>query len=159
MNTSPVKTRHLLGIGVIAAVGAATVNAAIYGIGRAADLSFVASTTASGPEHILLQHVVSFTFMTFAVGLVVAAIADKVRRPSLHALQLVGATVAVVSIAMDVPIDSSVTAKATLALMHIVAGVAYVAALQIVRTARVVRADESVARRAHHAATIGSSAA
>ena len=85
MNTSTVGTRRLLGLGVIAAIGAASVNAAIYGIGRAAGLSFVASTTAAGPQHILLQHVVSLTHMTFGAGLVAVLIADKFRRPSLRA--------------------------------------------------------------------------
>src|SRR5690348_8455882 len=104
MNTSPARTRRLLGVGVIAAIGAAAVNAVVYGIGRAAGLSFVASTTASGPQHILLEHVVSFTFMTFAAGLVAALIANKVRRPSLRALQIAGAVIAVVSVGMDVSI-------------------------------------------------------
>jgi hypothetical protein len=159
MNTTPIGARRLLGLGVFAAIGAASVNAAIYGIGRAAGLSFVASTTASGPQHILLEHVVSFTLMTFAVGLVAALIADKVRRPHLGALQAVGAVVAVVSVAMDLSIDSTVAAKATLALMHLVVGVAYVAALEIVRPARASRRTVDTAVSANHAATVARAAA
>jgi Family of unknown function (DUF6069) len=159
MNPSTVGARRLLGLGVIAAIGAASVNAAIYGIGRAAGLSFVASTTSSGPQHVLLQHVVSFTFMTFAAGLVAALVADKVRRPNLRALQTVGAVIAVVSIAMDLSIDSTVATKATLALMHLVVGAAYVAALQFARTSRSTRTAVITATRAGHTAPVGRVAA
>jgi hypothetical protein len=159
MNTSTVGTRRLLGFGVIAAAGAASVNAAIYGLGRAAGLSFVASTTAAGPQHILLQHVVSLTLMTFGAGLVAVLIADKFRRPGLRALQAVGAVVAVVSVVMDLSIDSTVAAKTTLALMHLVVGAAYVAALEVARTARVSRRTDATAARANHAATFSRIAA
>jgi len=159
MNTSTVGARRLLGLGAIAAIGAASVNAAIYGIGRAAGLSFVASTTAAGPQHILLQHVVSFTLMTFGVGLVAAVIADKIRRPNLRALQTVGAVVAVVSVVMDLSIDSTVAAKTTLALMHLVVGAAYVAALEIARTARAARRNDAATARANHAASVSRVAA
>ncbi len=163
MNTSTVGTRRILGLGVAAAVGAVAVNAAIYGLGRAAGLSFVASTTASGPQHILLQHVVSLTLMTFAVGLVAALIADKLRRPGLRALQAVGAVVAVVSIVMDLSIDSTVAAKATLALMHLVVGAAYVAALDIARPAHAasypVATNEAMTYATNDATTFVTSAA
>jgi Family of unknown function (DUF6069) len=136
MNTSTVGARRLLGLGAAGAAGAASVNAVIYGLGRASGLTFVASTTSSGPQHIMLQHVVSLTLMTFAVGLVAALVVDKVRRPSLRALQIVGATVAVLSISMDVSIDSTISAKATLALMHLVVGVAFVGLLERARASR-----------------------
>jgi uncharacterized protein DUF6069 len=154
MNASTVGARRLLGLGGIAAIGATSVNAAIYGIGRVAGLSFVASTTAAGPQHILLQHVVTLTLMTFAVGLVAALVADKIRRRGLRALQTVGAVVAVASIVMDVSIDSTVAAKATLALMHLVVGAAYVAALELARTARATRSTTASAGRANHATAV-----
>jgi hypothetical protein len=159
MNASTVGARRLLGLGGIAAIGATSVNAAIYGIGRAAGLSFVASTTATGPQHILLEHVVTLTIMTFAAGLVAALIADKFRRPGLRALQTVGAVVAVVSVLMDASIDSSVAAKATLALMHLVVGVAYVATLELARTPRAAHRTPASAARANHATTVSGIAA
>ena len=160
MNTvSHRPTRRLLGIGAAAAAGAALVNAAIYGVGRAVDLTFVASTTSARPQHILLQHVVSFTLMTFAIGLVAAFIVDRMRRPSLRMLQVVGAFIAVASISMDVSIDSSFAAKATLALMHIVVGVAYVCALELARSPRPAAATGLRPARAGRVTSAGRAAA
>jgi hypothetical protein len=157
--TSAVGVRSILGLGAAAAAGAALVNAGIYGIGRASGLSFVASTTSAGPQHIMLQHVVSFTLMTFAIGLAAAIVADKLRRPGFRALQIVGAVIAVVSITMDLSIDSTIVAKATLALMHLVVGAAYVGALEIARSSRSARVIGTPATHADTAARRGRIAA
>ena len=91
---------------------------------------------------------VSFSLQTFAVGLVAALIASRLRRPSLRSLQVLGGVVAVASMAMDVPIDASPAAKATLAVMHLVVGAAYVASLQLARRP-VEQRSSAVARVAH----------
>jgi hypothetical protein len=53
------------------------------------------------------------------------------RRPGYRALQVVGAVIAVASIAMDLPIDGSPAAKLLLASMHLVTGAGYVVALEV----------------------------
>ncbi len=134
MNDSPVGARRLLTIGAGAALAATLVNAVIYGIGRVAGLDFVAAHTSRGPEHIRLVHVVSLTLITFAIGLAAALIADRFRRPGLRAVQITGGVIALLSIEMDLTIDSTATAKATLATLHLVVGLAFVVALQLART-------------------------
>jgi uncharacterized protein DUF6069 len=137
MDSTKTRARRLLAVGVIGAVAGTVVNAGIYGIGRAADVAYVARQTSSGPDNILLVHVVSFSLMAFGVGLVAALIAARVGRPSLHALQVLGAVIAVASTSMDIGIDSTVAAKLSLATMHLVMGIAYVVSLRAAQSTRV----------------------
>ena len=51
-------------------------------------------------------------------------------------MQITGAVIALLSIEMALSIDSTAAAKATLATMHLVVGLAFVVALQIARTTR-----------------------
>jgi len=151
--TSDISSRRLLGSAAVAGLAAVAVNAAIYAASRAADVDFVARQAASGPDHIRLIHVVQLTVMAFAVGTVAALIVNRVRRTSLYSLLVLGTVIAVASTAMDVSIDSTVSAKLLLASMHIVTGVAYVVAL---RTAGVHRSNpqsDSVAAPTAHAVT------
>src|SRR4051812_36726503 len=93
--TTPIKARQLLAYGSIAALVAVAINVGIYAGGRAADVSYVVNQTASGPEEIQLVHVVGFCLQAFAVGLVAALIANRLGRPSLRSLQILGAVIAV----------------------------------------------------------------
>jgi hypothetical protein len=133
MKTSQGRTKGLLVVGAAGAVAATAVNACIYGAGRAADVAYVITQSSSAPERVGLGEVVSLSLMSFAVGLVAAAVALRFGRPSLRALQILGAVLAVVSTWGDFTIDGTAAATATLALMHIVVGVAYVTSLEIVR--------------------------
>jgi hypothetical protein len=133
MSTSRTRPSHLLRAGAVGAVAATLVNAALFGAGRAADLAYVVHQSST--DRIRLVHVVSFSLETFAVGLVAAVVAARLGR-SLRALQILGAVVAVLSTGMDVSIDATLPAKLTLACMHLVVGLAYVASLQVVRSAR-----------------------
>jgi hypothetical protein len=117
-----VRIPRLIGIGAGGAAAAAVVNAAIFGIGHAADVSYLVDG-----EAIELQHVVSFTLMSFAVGLVVAALVARFRPASLRALAVVGGIVGVVTMAMDFSVDSTAGAI-TLASMHLVTAAATCAA-------------------------------
>jgi hypothetical protein len=127
MTTSTIRIRPLLATGAVAAAATAAVNASIFGLGRAAGVDFVVDATTS----VAVTDVVSFTLMCFAAGLLAAAIARGLRRPDFRVLQVVGAVIAVATVAMDVPIDGSVTAKLLLASMHLVTGAGYVAALEV----------------------------
>ena len=129
-----VRIPRLIGIGAAGAAAAAVVNAAIFGIGHAADVSYLVDG-----EAIELQHVVSFTLMSFAVGLVVAALFARFRPASLRALAVVGGIVGVVTMAMDFSVDSTAGAI-TLASMHLVTAAAYVRSLRVAATTPTVRA-------------------
>lgn len=123
---------RLLRVGAVGAAAAAAGNAVIYGIGRAADLEYV--YTDGGTEaRINLVVVVGASLFTFAIGLLAAAVALWFGRPSLRVGQVIGGTLAVVSIYSSFDVDISGAASITLGLMHIVSGVAYVAALEAVR--------------------------
>lgn len=124
---------RLLRVGAIGAVAAAVVNAVIYGLGRVVDVSY--TFTEGGEEQTVdLGAVVGASLITFAVGLVVAAAVVWLGRPDLRIVQWVGGVIAVASTWTSFAIDASFAASATLAAMHIVSGVAYVAALEAVRS-------------------------
>jgi hypothetical protein len=127
MTTTTIRIRPLLTTGAVAAAATAAVNAVIFSLGRAAGVDYVVDSTTT----VAVADVVTFTLMAFAVGLVAAAVARGLRRPGYRALQVVGAVIAVASIAMDLPIDGSPAAKLLLASMHLVTGAGYVVALEV----------------------------
>jgi hypothetical protein len=132
------RTSRLLGTGAAAALAATVVNAAIYEVGRAADVAYLVDG-----EPIELQHVVSLSLMSFGVGLVAAAVVHRVRPQGLRVLAAVGAALGVLTMAMDLSVDSA-AAGVTLAAMHLVVGVAYLLAL---RTGSAVETDAIAANR------------
>ena len=127
MTTTTIRIRPLLTTGAVVAAATAAVNAVIFSLGRAAGVDYVVDSTTT----VAVADVVTFTLMAFAVGLVAAAVARGLRRPGYRALQVVGAVIAVASIAMDLPIDGSPAAKLLLASMHLVTGAGYVVALEV----------------------------
>jgi hypothetical protein len=136
MKTSETSVQRLFAVGAVGAVAALAVNALIYGVGRAADVVYVITEKSNGTvERVGLGEIVSITFMTFVVGLVAAAVAVRWGRPSLRALQILGGVLAVGTALGDFTIDGSRSAMLTLALMHFVVGIAYIATLEVVRTA------------------------
>ena len=138
-------TRRLLAVGSVAAVAGTSINAAVYGIARAAGVSFVVSGQKPGADHVLLQHVLSLSLFSFAAGIVAALVVARLRRPSLRALQVLGGALAVISTVMDLQIESAIGAV-TLASMHLVVGASYVVGLGLAQrpTAAVVETDEPV---------------
>ena len=118
-----------LATGAIGAAVATAVNIAIYGIGRAAGVDYILTETS----RVRVPDVVILSLMSFAIGLVAAAVAARWDR-GLRALQVVGAALAVISTWGDFTIDGSGAATATLALMHLVVGAVYVTTLEGVRS-------------------------
>ena len=142
MKTSDQRIRQLFVLGAVGAVAATLVNAVIYAAGRAADVAYLVDVTSSGPQNVLLRHVVSLSLMSFAVGIIAAAVATKLRRPSLRTMQIIGAVLAVVSTWGDFTIDGSVAAKVTLGVMHFVVGAAYILVLHVAQSRRSALATE-----------------
>ncbi len=149
MNTSETRIRRLLVVGGIGAVVAAATNAVIYGIGRAAGVDYVITATSKGTENVHLADVLSLTLMSFAIGLAAAVVVTWCKRPSLRALQVLGAGLAVVSTYGDFTIDGGAAATVLLASMHIVVGVVYIASLEAVRSSAT-RTRATVATSAEH---------
>jgi hypothetical protein len=143
MKTSDHRIRQLFVLGAAGAVTATVVNSVIYAAGRAADVAYLVQVTSSGPQSVQLKDVVSLSLMSFAVGIIAAAVATKLRRPSLRTMQIIGAVLAVVSTWGDFTIEGDVAAKATLAVMHLVVGAAYIAVLQVVRSRQTAPAIDS----------------
>ncbi|HEX3542324.1 MAG TPA: DUF6069 family protein [Acidimicrobiales bacterium] len=125
------KDRRLLTVGAAAVSAATATNAVLYAAARAAGVNYTL-TQGSTTGLIHLHDVVSLSVFTFAVGLAAAAAARPLGRPSLRALQILGAVIAVASISMDVSVHGAATARVSLAAMHLVVGAAYVAALRMV---------------------------
>ena len=136
MKTSDHRIRQLFVLGAAGAVAATLVNSVIYAAGRAGDVAYLVHVTSSGPQNVQLKDVVSLTLTSFAVGILVAAAAAKLRRPSLRTMQVVGAVLAVVSTWGDFTIDGTVAAKVTLGVMHFVVGAAYIAVLRVAQSRR-----------------------
>jgi hypothetical protein len=134
MKTSEPRIRRLLVVGGIGAAATALTNAVIFGVGRAAGVEYVITTTSKGAQSVHLADVSSLSLISFAIGVAAAVVATWWKRPSLRALQVVGGIVAVVSTYGDFTIDGRAAATALLASMHIVAGAVYIASLQIVRS-------------------------
>ena len=151
MSTQSHPARRLVKTAIPAAAAAVAVNAAIYSLGRAADVTYVISRTASDAQRIHVGDVVSFTLMAFAFGVVVAALAMRIGRPRLATIETLAAVVAVASTAMDLPIDSTAPAKVLLASMHLVAGVAFIAALR--RADHINQATLTISSAEHEPAT------
>ena len=131
MHTQRPRVRRLVGIGLASGALGTAVSAVIYIFGRAAGVTYVVRNAAAGPESIHVTDVVTFALMSIAAGLVVAVVVSRLRRPRLGVLEVVAASIAVLSTAMDLPIESAAPAKALLASMHLVVGAAFVLGLRI----------------------------
>jgi hypothetical protein len=132
MTSSTNSIRRLLVVGAAGAVAATVANAVIFGLGRAAGVDYLVKRGADGMS-VHITDVASLSLMAFAVGLIAAAVSVRWGRPSLRSLQVLGAVLAVVSTYSDFTIEGAASATVTLAVMHLVVGVAYIASLQSVR--------------------------
>jgi hypothetical protein len=132
VHTNTVRIRQLLRVGALGAVIATVVNAAIYATGRAAGVAYVVTRDSGGTQSVHLRDVVSLSLMSFAVGLLAALVAARVGR-GLRVLAVLGAALAVVSTWSDFTIDGNGAAKLTLASMHLVVGIVYVASVRLAR--------------------------
>jgi hypothetical protein len=123
-------TTRLLRTGVGFGLGAAAVNAAVWALARAGDVSFayVQDGTAG---HVGLAAVVGMSIATFGSGLLVAAVATRLGHPFRRVLQVVAAVMVVGSLVGLPGLDASTSTRLCLAVTHAVVGAAYVLALQL----------------------------
>lgn len=123
--------------GLIGTAAAAAGNLAIYAVGRAADVAFVVPSWGGGPAmQVTAVHVALSSILPLFVGTAVAVAAS--RRGWTRLIATAGAVVAVFSLAGPLSLEADTATKALLASMHVVAGLAFVLALERARRPRVV---------------------
>ncbi|MGH9118990.1 MAG: DUF6069 family protein [Acidimicrobiales bacterium] len=118
----------------LTALAAVAVNLVILGIGAAADVDFDVpqfrsdTTMAVNPLAVILS-----TLVALAAGWALVASARRWGRPSLRAVQVIGAVVAVVSLALPLGVDADASTRLVLAAMHLATGAIFVAGVESVR--------------------------
>lgn len=127
-SSTPLRT-YLRRAGVLTAA-AIVVNLLVFGLGNLVGASFV--VPAGGSEiQITTAPVVAFTIVPLLLGLALAALPVARRAPrGVRALQVLGAALAVLSILSPVVAGTDAVSLVFIALLHLVPGAAYVAALQ-----------------------------
>jgi purine-cytosine permease-like protein len=122
--------------GLIGAIAAAAVNLTLFAVSRAADTSFlVRRSSDADPTEVTALHVLLTTVIPFIVGLAIAVAAERRLRQGLRTLQVVGAAIAVVSLAGPLSVEADTTAKLVLATMHVITGGCFVVAVGRARSA------------------------
>lgn len=133
MSKHSVRNSGILQVGALAAGAGAAVNAAIFGIGRAADVPF-RIVDGSTDETVNIGGVVGMSLISVAVGLVAVAVAYRFfGSRSLRPFAILGAVLALASNIGFPDVEATTATKWSLAAMHIVIGTVYVAGLEVVR--------------------------
>lgn len=110
--------------GTVAGVTGAAINAGVYLIGRAADVTFLVPNFEGGPPARLpLGQVVFVSLVTVLVGTGLAALAG--RRGKLADIRWIGVAFTLVSLGAPLSLDAATSTRLLLATMHVVAGAAF----------------------------------
>lgn len=135
--TGPVRVvarpRFVLVTTLVAAVAAIVVCWAVMLAGTAAGATFVLDDR--GSPHVVRAVDVVVATWPMVVGVLVAALLGRLRSWLLRAGQVVGGLLAVLSVAGPMLAVTDPGTRLSLALMHLVVGVAAVAALEVIRRA------------------------
>ncbi|AUS31961.1 DUF6069 family protein [Rhodococcus qingshengii] len=127
-NLHVTKPRAVLGATVIALV----VNLILWLIGLALGGSFE-MTDQGKPASVAPGGVITLTVVPLLVGLSVAMLISLKWEPIIRIAQIVGAVVALGTIALTIAADFDAASTVTLALMHVVVAASVVVALEAVR--------------------------
>lgn len=123
-------------LGLPALGAAAVLNLVILGIGAASGVDYALQTQADAPVmDVTAVHVVVTSVASLLIGLGVAHLARRRGPRALRVRQIMGGVVAVASAGMPLAASGDSGARLTLALMHLVVGAAWVAALSRMRRA------------------------
>lgn len=116
--------------GAIAAALATAVNLVILGVGRVAGISPIVSfgpgamSTEVGAFEVIVN-----TLVPFGLGLLLTALVVRRRPHRLRTMQMVAAVIAAVSLIPPLTVDAQIATRIMLAVMHVVVGAAFLAAL------------------------------
>lgn len=117
-----------------AAPVAAVVNLVIHTVVNATGVSFVVAFSAGDKTmHITAAHVAALSVVPLLIASALAAVASRRSMATLRAVQIVAGVVAVVSLVGPLSLTAELGAKVALASMHVVAGVAFVLAVERAR--------------------------
>lgn len=124
----------------LATLTATATNVIVFGVARSQDVTFAFPAPGSPSDTMTVDTmtvdtaaVVLATFTTMLVGWAAAAFAVRHHRPSLTTMAIIGAVVALVSCTAPITLDATSPAKLTLASLHLVAGLCYVAGIAALR--------------------------
>ncbi len=134
--SSPARRVQLWRSGLIAMGVATTVNLLLFAASSIAEVSFLIRLSgAVDPSAVTVAHVVLMTMIPFVIGLAVAAVLLGRTRHDLRTVAMVGAGIALLSLAGPLTVETDTAAIVILAAMHLVTGVAFVVALRRSREA------------------------
>ena len=117
--------------GLLGALLTAAVNFAIYEAGRLSGVRFGLHSDGFAAE-VGAAQVITTSLVTFALGTALAVLVGRRGIWQLRALQALGVAAAVVTAGAPLSMAEGSASKLLLLLMHLVAGMAYVAVLEIV---------------------------
>jgi hypothetical protein len=117
-------------LGAAAAAIAAILNVVILVIGRAAGVSFVVPSFTGTPMTVVPAVVVFTVVFWFVLGLLLTTFVAARQPGRLAAIQRVAAVVTVVSLLQPLTVDADAATRLVLAIMHPVAGAAFILALR-----------------------------
>lgn len=122
-----------------AAAAAVVVNLLIFSIGNAADASFVVPQPNAKPQTVGAGGVAFSSSVPLAVGVGIAVLLARWWPVMLRVAQAVGGVLAFLSALAPLSSDADGATRIALASMHVVVGVAVVAALEAYRRRRIAR--------------------
>lgn len=119
-------------LAVIGTLLAVTINLGVYLAGRVVDVPFVvASSPAAEPMTVTALHVAAATTVALVFGIVAVAVAARWQPRVAPALQGLGVVLALGTMALPLMQEATTATKLLLAAMHLIAGAAFVGAVQV----------------------------
>lgn len=126
-------TQRVILTTTLSAAAATVVNVALWGIGRAANASFIVDPAIGHPLQVGVVKVVLTTLLPFAVGTVLLLLAARRSRRWVARLAIMAGVLALASAAGPLAGGYDTATRVLLATMHVTTGAAFVAAAAWVR--------------------------
>jgi hypothetical protein len=135
-DTTPAVRRRPWLVILVGAAVAALANVLVFALGRLAGASFVLHDDPAAPHAVDLGDVLVSSVVPLVLGTGLAVLLSRWWRHALLAAQIVGAGLAVLSVAGPLSALTDGTTATALAIMHVLVGVAVVAILAPLRARR-----------------------
>ncbi len=128
--TDTIRPRRIWTAGLAATGAAVVADLAVHTAGTGAGVDFTVHPDGSTME-VGAGMIAAFAAVAMLLGTVLARLLARRGRHGLRAAQVIGAVIAVVSLLLPLTVSATLGTRLLLAVMHLVAGAAYVIALQI----------------------------
>jgi len=138
LHVTPVSRALRIGRTAALTTAAATAtNLIVFSLARSRDVNFrFPAPGSTRAQTVDSAAVVLVTFAMMLVGWAAVALAARHHRPSLTTIAIIGAVVALASCAAPLTIDAGSSVKLTLASLHLIAGLCYLAGIAGLQHAR-----------------------